>query len=202
MASKVSPEGKMTKERRLLVSLLNHQYVGQTIDSAEQAREAYADVESLLANEFHYWLQRGSYELERGDISLAQNFLGQARSLARGDYMVETEWAYLELERACRNPGALNAPEWIMDGFAILRDIIARYAERTPNTFVVLADKAVKWCEVGPLSWEERRRLLEAVQATLRDGSRYHAGNPVYSQAVAKVDHAYLELANVTPPGS
>src|SRR5208282_2149552 len=66
MASKVSPGGKMSKERRQLVSLLNHQYVGQTIDSAEQAREAYADVESLLANEFHYWLQRGSYELERG----------------------------------------------------------------------------------------------------------------------------------------
>ena len=104
MASKYFADMPMTRERRLLIKLLNHTEVGQVLDNPTHARQMYSEIEQLLRTDYHYWLQRGSYELERGDIKLAENFLNQARGLSDSDYMVDTEWAYLQLERACRDP--------------------------------------------------------------------------------------------------
>jgi len=40
-----------------------------------EARDIYEELESILSWDYHYWLQKGSLEVEAGDIRLAENFL-------------------------------------------------------------------------------------------------------------------------------
>jgi len=155
----------------------------------------YGELEALLRDDPHFWLQRGSYELELGDLGLAENFLAQARAGAGDDYMVQTEWAYLMLERACRSPKDPQASAWFAEGLEMLLDVTDRVGARTPNTYVVLAQKAVGWSDVGPLSHDERKTLLETVRAQLANGSAFHSANRQFEAARIELEKAYLNLA-------
>jgi hypothetical protein len=186
---------RSTRERRLLETLIRHEYVGFVIDSVVQAREMYAELEGLLREESHYWLQRGSYELERGDMTEAENFLAQARAHSDGDFMVETEWAYLMMKRACLDPRNALAAEWFSEGAAILYDTIDKVGARSPNTFVILADKSVDWITVAPLSLDEKKRILEPVRLVLKEGNRHHGANRQFEACQKRLEDAYLALA-------
>ena len=79
-----APPGPLRQNRpgRLLIRIFNHDWLLQVLTSGSddeadiaQIREVYETVESLLTNDYHYWLQRGSLETERGRIDLAKNFL-------------------------------------------------------------------------------------------------------------------------------
>jgi len=41
-----------------------------------EARDIYEELESILSWDYHYWLQKGSLQVEAGNIRLAENFLG------------------------------------------------------------------------------------------------------------------------------
>jgi GTPase SAR1 family protein len=93
----------------LLRAVSNHDFLFRTI-GFEKSKLLYESIESLLANYPHYWLQRGSLEVEFGDLRLAENFLGQARGLSSLDLFIENEWAYLLFRKAIGNPRATDAP--------------------------------------------------------------------------------------------
>src|SRR5437016_3889635 len=77
------------REARLRIRLLNHDFLMTTIPDIASVRRIYNTVESLSAWDYHYFLQRGSFEVEMGDLNLAQNFLDSARSMAGDDYLVQ-----------------------------------------------------------------------------------------------------------------
>ncbi len=141
-------------------TLMNHDYVGRQITLRSQAEEMYAELEPLLDQDPHYWLQRGSWELERGEIGRAENFLSQARGIRPDDFMIETEWAYLLMERACRDPLAEEAPEWFEEALGILFDIIDVRGSSSPNTYVVLAEHVLQWMQRSNLTNHQRRVLF------------------------------------------
>src|SRR5262249_49148907 len=149
-------------------------YLGQTIESVPQVREIYSDLESLLYKDAHFWLQRGSYELERGDIDLAENFLAQARNLAADDYMIETDWAYLLMKRACKSPEDSRAREWMSEALTSLFDIITQRGSRSVKTYVVLAQQVITWASVASLSIDEKKALFLGVRSVMADGDRFH----------------------------
>lgn len=197
LASKVDVDDRGTPQRRLLVRLINHDYVHELLATRSQVRDFYADLEPLLRGDAHYWLQRGGYELERGDLRQAEVFLSNARGLVRNDFMVETEWAYLMLERACRNPTEAGAPTWFREGCDLLLEIIDRWGARTPNTYVVLAQTSARWVRLARLSKREAVDLLELVRATMTSGAQHHGGNRQFVAARDEIDRAYLELSLV-----
>jgi len=184
-----------TRERRLLTRLMNHEFLGQRIPHVSQVRELYADLEPFMDQDPHYFLQRGSYELERGDMALAENFLAQARGFADGDYMVETEWAYLTMKRACSEPTNIRAGDWFQEGTDLLLDVIDQYGDRSPNTFVILAQRSIEWVEVAPIDFDAKRRLLESTKRTIERGVRRHGGNQQFAAAKVALQDAYLDLA-------
>lgn len=195
MASKFYADMPRTPERRLLTDLISHQYLGQVIDSVANVRELYQDVEGLLSNDANYWLQRGSYELERGDTNLAENFLLQARALSGKSYMVQTEWAYLMLRRACDAPHDIRANDWANEGIGVLFTVISESGKGSPHTYVILARYSLNWAKVSTLSFEEKRALLGSVRAAMTEGSRFHAMNRQFKEARAELEQGYLMLA-------
>ena len=73
------------------------------------ARDIYEELETILSWDYHYWLQRGSLEVEAGDIRKADNFLSAAYSLHPEDYRARTAYAYMLMRKACEAPHDVRA---------------------------------------------------------------------------------------------
>jgi len=99
---------RKSREQQLLTKLMNHEFMINLTADRDTPRIAYAQVEDILGWNYHYYLQRGSYEVQIGDLSLAKNFLDQALAMAPDDYMVQTEWAYMTLKRASMNASSVG----------------------------------------------------------------------------------------------
>ena len=78
MATRYSPAQFRSRETRLLTALINHRRVGDSF-AVSDARALYQEIEALCRDDHHYWLQRGSFEVECGNLSLARTWLAQAR---------------------------------------------------------------------------------------------------------------------------
>ena len=64
------------------------------------AIQVYVAIEELVNFDHHYWLQRGSLQVQMGDLGLATQFLYQARSLSPDYYLVQTAYCYLLMRKA------------------------------------------------------------------------------------------------------
>src|SRR5439155_12029993 len=95
-----------TRSGRMLIRILNHDFLHRTL-GMPQARQFYDELEPVLKGEHHFWLQRGSLELEEGYIPLAQNFLDQAQALSADDPLVACTYSHLLFRKALANPGSL-----------------------------------------------------------------------------------------------
>ena len=99
------------------------------------AREVYGDIESLVAFDYHYWLQRGSLEVQQGDLTVATQYLDQARSLSPNDYLVQTAYGDLQMRKASEHPDRRHAGDYLEEGMAILESVITERGRITPYPF-------------------------------------------------------------------
>ncbi|WP_162246160.1 P-loop NTPase [Sanguibacter sp. Leaf3] len=192
MAAKQAPGNKATPERRLLTDLINHDKLRKTLEDRSDIRKVFSEIEDLLEQDAHYWLQRGSFELESGDIRLAENFLGQARALSEGDFMIDTEWSYLRLRQAINDDDPIRAGEHGGEALNILFEIIDKSGHRTPNTYAVLLQEGAEWLLQSALSETERRTLMSRIRDSMLDGRAKHPGNMRLKSAAQSFERLYL----------
>jgi Mrp family chromosome partitioning ATPase len=104
LATELGPsKSRASGAYRTMRLLMNHDWLRRSIGT-DPARSFFAELERFMDWDHHYWLQRGSMELERGDPSLAENFLNQAAGIEPNDLLVQTELAYLHLKIAVVEP--------------------------------------------------------------------------------------------------
>jgi tetratricopeptide (TPR) repeat protein len=175
LSTKVHPElSKHAREAKFLRRLMNHELLINLTSDVETPRRAYASVESLLNWNFHYWLQRGSYEVEVGNIDLAENFLNQALSMAPHDYKVQTEWAYMSLKRASLNPASIDAPARAEEAFKNLEEAIEYRGDTDSYPYHILGSQGLGWVRYSIMSREEKRNTLLRLERIVGDGVRLH----------------------------
>ncbi len=155
--------GTSYPERRTLVRLLNHSYLISLRLDADQIRDIYNEVEDLLHDDFHYWLQRGSFEVERGDNTFALHDLTSAMTTPGGenDPKVLTEFSYLRLKLALRLQ-SVEGTKLGLDAFGDISKVILANGENSPHTFVVLARDGLAWLESAPIGDSQREELATA----------------------------------------
>jgi tetratricopeptide (TPR) repeat protein len=171
LSTKVHPElSKYSREAKFLRRLMNHELLINLTSDVETPRRAYASVESLLNWNYHYWLQRGSYEVEVGNIDLAENFLNQALSMAPDDYRVQTEWAYMSLKRAALNPTAIDAPARAEEAFEHLQEAIENRGPTDPYPYHVLGSQGLAWVRHAVISREDKRNTLLRLERIVGEG--------------------------------
>jgi hypothetical protein len=94
-ATRVSPDlPRSSRPWRRFARIVSHDLLAKAVDTVT-ARNIYSRLEQLVSWDYHYWLQRGSYELEHGNLDPASQFLDQARSLKPDDLFIEVEYGYL-----------------------------------------------------------------------------------------------------------
>jgi hypothetical protein len=182
---------------RLLRHVINHDFLIRVI-GADAGRNLYGELEGLLLWDYHFWLQRGSLEVEVGDLALAENFLNQARGLARNDPYVETEYSYLLLRKAIENPASSFAPELVREATETLISWIERVGERDYYPYHVLGSQGIAWARRGISSSVERDRFLRSIIFHLEAGCRNHPRAVELKKLLDDVRREQLEIA--VPP--
>lgn len=172
--SKVSPgTPRGSRSWRRLKALINHDFLLRIV-RRDAAADIYQSLEELLHWDYHYWLQRGSLELEGGDLRLAQNFLSQAYSMAPSDYVVQTEYAYLRIRLAVDSPTSTEAPGLVQEGFDLLEGVIEERGEIDAYPYHVLGSQGLAWSRRASLARSARKDLLEALVERVGEGVENH----------------------------
>ncbi len=196
MASKVGPmTAAQSRERRLLNKLMNHDFMKRMNMTENDVRSAYSDVEQLLDWDYHYFLQRGSFETEFGDLDRAKNDLDQARAMAPTDHKVKTEWAYMTLKRAAESAESPSASAQAEEAFAELHEAIASRGSVDSYPFHVTGSQGLRWARRAPLSAVDRENLLLKLQEIVADGLHQHPGRPELKKLLDDIRQEYLMTA-------
>lgn len=179
---------------RRFIRFINHEFVLQLV-SPEDGRQVYGRLESVLHWDHHYWLQRGSLEVQEGNLELATNFLGQARSLAPGDYLVETEWAYLLAKKAARYPAHTSAREWFEEGYAILLGQIEERGSIDAHPYHILGSQTLAWVRAATLPTLEKKNLLHRTLEIVKAGRGKHGRSEELAKLVQDIERDWLMTA-------
>ncbi len=158
---------------RRLIRFTNHDFILH-ITTPDVGSRIYDSLEPLLHWDYHFWLQRGSLEVESGDLSLATHFLGTARSMRRDDRYVETEWAYLLMKKAAKQPTNVSADAWFTEGRAYLEQLIGERGKVDFYPYHVLGSQGLAWIRQAALGREEKRALLKSLADKLDEGVANH----------------------------
>ncbi len=182
---------------RLLVHVLNHKFMIEELGDLDAARGVYGTVEGILQGSSHFWLQRGSLEVEVGDLDMAENFLDQARGLARDDPMVQTEWAYMALKRASED-AATGRPGWrerADDAIGELKDAIVQRGSQDSYPFHVLGSQGLRYVRRAPLTPRQKETLLREFLGVVEHGIELHRGAEDLPQLRHDLEREYLLLS-------
>jgi len=186
-------------DRRQMIHLLNHNLMGRKLNLSRAAvRSIYEDVQPLLSEDFHFWLQRGAYEVEKGDLDLADKYLLSARGCIGGtqDYKVTTEWGLMRLKKAIAHPGDDDMQRRAFDALAALEEVARREGEISPHTFTVIVRHGVKWLQSEScLGDAERTNVLTRIQDIFELGLRVCMDNPEFRRVSREVRKPLVELA-------
>ncbi|MHA7282545.1 ATP-binding protein [Arthrobacter sp. TMS2-4] len=153
---------RQSRYGRLLIRLINHESLKKLVVDTATVQRIYGTIERWLARDPHYWLQRGSFETTYGDLSLAENFLRQARALAElDDARIDTAWSMLLLKRSVNNPTSPTAQAEITEAFKLLRSIMIDSSKNSPHTFTVFLTFGLRWLRTVSMSRQEKVSLKE-----------------------------------------
>jgi hypothetical protein len=176
MASRYQGHERASRESRLFTALLSHRLVGRNF-ALDDARALYQSLEAACAGDYHYWLQRGSYEVKFGSLSHARSWLAQAKQGdGENDRRVSTEWAYYLLKSARQNPNATDVEERVAEGRQLLEDHMQGYGDDDAYPWHVYGSQLKGWLRVASLGDDERARQLEKIIAVVREGAAKHPG--------------------------
>jgi hypothetical protein len=194
-ATKVSPFlERSARPWRLLRAILNHDFLQRTIGT-EATKNLFGELEQILSFDSHYWLQRGSLEVEFGSLDLAENFLSQAASLAPDDPFVQNEQAYLRFRKAIDNPGAAGAAALVDDATKTLEDLILNAGGCGAYPYHVLGSQGLAWARRGITSSLERERYLRKIIKRVEEGQKKFPKEVEIQKLLEDIKKAYLEIA-------
>ncbi|MFI7613812.1 ATP-binding protein [Nonomuraea terrae] len=133
--------------RMVMVRLLNHDMMKKTKIPYGDVRSIYDSVHDLLHEDFHYWLQRGQFELERGDLSIAANHLHSATGCDGGatDHLVQTTSSSIRLRHATTYPQDAASFADAKTALDDLERIARRKGPDSPHTFAVMVRDGFNW---------------------------------------------------------
>ncbi|MER8016113.1 hypothetical protein [Streptomyces griseoluteus] len=179
--------------RRIMVRLLNHSLMVSLSLSPVRVREIYETVHELLRDNFHYWLQRGEFELERGDLGIAENHLETAQGCEGGgtDHFVLTAWSAIRLRRSTVHPVDAQLRERALQAIEVLEEVTRRHGGASPHSFSVIARRGTEWLEAceASLSADQIDDVLRRFIGVVEAGRRF-----------CKDNHEFMRIADEFEP--
>jgi hypothetical protein len=183
-----------SRRYRVTQTLMNH----RSLDGfrMREARAIYSGAEPYLSQDYHYWLQRGSFEVRRGDRDRAERYL--LRSRAEGgdnDFRVDVETYYLQVKKAAANPADGAAVTLADEAYAGLVHMIDTRGQQSAYPFHVLLSQYPKWLAAANLTVGEKRLKFEDLRRLANRAVRQHGNDAGMQDLQRSIEREYLSLA-------
>jgi hypothetical protein len=178
---------------RMLRTFVSHKLLNGLI-GVEQARNLYASFEDILGNNAHYWLHRGSLELQNSSLILAQNFLSQAMGLTDNNAYIETEWAHLLFRRAIEKPSEQKSKVLVEQAEEILERIISVKGHVGAHAYHLYGSQGLAWVRRCDQSQANKRQYLKKLAETVKKGCGVFGNNRDLRQLKDDLEREYLLL--------
>ena len=88
--------------------------------------------------------------------------------------MIETEYGYLLMKKASKNPTSSNAGDMFNEGFGILETLISASYSDTAYPYHVIGSQGLGWVRHGRLTTIEKRVLLQKLIQIVKEGLVRH----------------------------
>jgi len=195
LAARVRPNmDSSDRIKRLLISMINYNYLFYCI-GLEKTRQIYQNIESLLKDDYHYWLQRASLEIGEGELSNGENFIMQAKAIKPDDDYVLTEYALLLFKKACSNPGAKTSKELVKDASDILKYQMKYRRTKAEHPFHIFGSQMITWTKNDNLIYQEKKELLEEAQEYVQTGLGNCPRSEKLDRLLRDIKSNYMALA-------
>lgn len=178
----------------LLVRAINHETLVRMINY-DAAGRVYVELEEVLKNYYHYWLQRGRLELESGHLSNARLCISHAKALSPQDDYVETAEAHLDFREAWTNPTAQDSTGKVQKSIERLEQQITQRGKLSSIPFHILGTQIVQWTKRANLSTAEKKQLLEKAKGHVEQGLKHHFSEKKLTELANEIHKEYLSLA-------
>jgi len=177
---------------RLLRAVISHEFLLRTLGLLK-SRGLYQRLESYLEGDHHFWLQRGSMEVEKGDLRMAELYLNHARGIEPDDVFIDNEWAYLLFRRANESPESVSAAADIEDALALVRGIVS-LRRGNPHTFTITGRQGVLWARRGLHTKRAKADFLGQVRDIVEIGRLRFPRNEFIRQVWDEVNGEYIRM--------
>jgi len=191
LLSTPSTKGKL---RKFLTSIMNHDFIHRSMDP-NQGAAFYDSIEKILHDDGHFWLQRGCYEIDRGNILMADNWISQAKALLPADSTVATAYGHLLFQKALMNVRSDAAEGLVEEAVAVLNGVIANHGDRSPHAYTILGSQGLAWAKRAHLTFESKRDFLSLLRSVALKGKEKHPYNPQIKGLYDEIQTEYLNLA-------
>ncbi len=187
-----------SRERRLLRRLVNHEYLQRLTADVALTREIYSFLQDQLRWDPHYWLQRGSLEVEIGDLELAESFLNSAKSLStEPDFRIDNEYAYLMLKKAAGSPRSSGAAAMAEQALLDLEHLMRVRGKDDSYSFHVYGSQGLSWARRAPISIADKKVLLRRLIDAVKLGRELHPRREDLRQLEVDLNKDLLMLATM-----
>jgi tetratricopeptide (TPR) repeat protein len=163
----------------------------------DKAREVFESLIDYFRNDYHFWLQYGSLELEGagGNMELADNYLNQAASIKPNSVFVKNALANLYYKKALQASSKSEADRLKEDADQILIGVIKDKYSSDPYTYHIYGRGYYNWI----LHWlsgpENVRKALQELQKVVKEGCDFYPNNKRLKELKEVVAKAILMTA-------
>lgn len=180
--------------RRILTHCISHEVLADIL-KLNEAQENYEKIESYLNNDHHFWLQRGSLELERGALDIARSYLLTAQGIQPQDQLVKTALAYLKFKESWTFPNDGDSAKKEREAFYDLQDQIAERGERDRYPFFILGSQGLHYAQTCLKDPFERKKYLSELLDIVDKGVKIHRFEKSLADLRQRIQTAQLKTA-------
>ncbi|PJZ78789.1 SIR2 family protein [Leptospira neocaledonica] len=139
-----------------------------------KSKEFYEGLETALKDDYQYWLQRGSFELEKGALDIAEICLINSLSLNQKDDIVHIQYADLKMKKANSSQHEEDARALHNEAKSTLLAMIQKRGFKDPYPYHILAHQGQIWLLRSFVKDIEKDALKGEFKYVLDEGVKKH----------------------------
>jgi hypothetical protein len=198
LASELNFRDLNSRKFTLYKQIINHNNIYYRFKSdIEKAREVYNALIDFFRDDFHFWLQYGSLELEGrgGNLELAENYLNQSESLRPNNFFVLHAISNLFYIKSINTKSIAEATEFKKEADEILIGFLTNKNFEDAHTYHIYCRGNYQWIIQWVNGRENIRNEMETLLKVIRQGVEYHPQNKRLQHLQEVINKAYLLTA-------
>lgn len=186
-----------SRKFNLYKSLINHQVLYRRFqESIELARDVYDSIATFFDEDANFWLQYGSLEIEGvgGNLTLAENYLNQADSLAPNyDYILNAK-CNLYYKMATTTNNFVEALEYKNIADDLAHQLILKVGKDEPHIYHIHCRGRYNFITKWIVESEKKKEELKNLKKTITTAIKFHPRDKRLDVAFQAINRAYLYL--------